>query len=155
MSIYTIPSEPITAGLSDGDSLLVFDASDGATQRATVQQMREFIVIIQAAIASLTDSSGGTVSETLAAMTNIAALTDSSGGTKDNTVEALPATQATPSGMTAAERTAISNNFAELSEELIAQRALNTTLINAVASLSAKLNAALAALRSAKIISAV
>lgn len=152
MSIYTISTERVTTGLSDGDSLLVFDASDGATQRATVQQMREFIVIIQAAIASLTDNSGGTASGTLALMTNIDALTDNSGGTKDNTVEALPAIQATPGGMTAAERTAISNNFAELSEELIAQRLLNTTLINAVASLSTKLNAALAALRSAKII---
>lgn len=45
-------------------------------------------------------------------------LTDNSGGTADSTVEAMPAAQATPSGATAAELTAINNNFAELSAKL-------------------------------------
>lgn len=45
-------------------------------------------------------------------------LTDSSTGTADGTVEAMPATQGTPSGMTAAEKAAIDNNFAELTAKM-------------------------------------
>jgi hypothetical protein len=94
----------------------------------------------QANIVDLTNNSGGAVSNTIAAATNIAALTDSSGGAKDNTIEAVGATNGGDvSG-------AINNNFAELAEELIAQRTLNTVLINAVASLAAKVNALNAAL---------
>lgn len=94
----------------------------------------------QANIVDLTNNSGGVVSNTIAAATNIAALTDSSGGVKDNTIEAVGATN---SGDVSG---AINDNFAELADELAAQRTLNTVLINAVASLAAKVNALNAAL---------
>lgn len=94
----------------------------------------------QSNIVDLTNNSGGVVSNTIAAATNIATLTDSSGGAKDNIIEAVGATNGGDvSG-------AINNNFAELAEELAAQRALNTVLINAVASLTSKVNALNAAL---------
>lgn len=58
-----------------------------------------------------------------------AALTDSTGGTRDNTVAALPALQATPTGLVAGERDAINNNFSELTEEVNALRARVEDLI--------------------------
>lgn len=97
-------------------------------------------VLKAASDADLTDNSGGSASGTIAAMTNIASLTDSSGGTTDDTVSAV-----TGSG----DDTNINNNFAELTEELIAQRALNTVMINAIASIASDLNGLKGNLRTA------
>jgi hypothetical protein len=80
---------------------------------------------------TLTDSSGGTASDTIAAMTNTDALTHSA-GTADGTVDDVGAVFS---------QTTLNNNFKEVSTELASQRTLNTALINAVASLTAKVNA--------------
>lgn len=95
------------------------------------------------AITSLTDSSTGTATNTIAAATNTDALTDSTTGTPGNTlVDAGGSyTQAN-----------LNNNFASIAAELATQRSLNTVLVNAIASLAAKDNAVLAALRGAGII---
>lgn len=99
--------------------------------------------------AALTDSTGGSASDTLAAMTNTTALTDNNGGTADGTVEdvadiALSTSDTyTDAAVNAAVNTAIasiSNNFEEVVTQLALQRTLNTALINAVASLAAKVN---------------
>lgn len=75
----------------------------------------------------LTDSTGGTPSTTLAAATNINALTDSTGGSASTTLASI-------------SDTATKNAIASLAHELATQRALNTVLINAVASLAAQIN---------------
>ena len=118
-------------------------------------------------IISLTDSTTGTASDTLAAATNIALLVDSAGGTQDNTVSptvAIADTDMTPiggSGMTTAQEAVydvmvgevnvalgiVNDNFGELTEEAIAQRALNIVLINALASLATKFNEILTDMR--------
>lgn len=85
-------------------------------------------------VAQLTDNTGGTASDTLAAATNTSELTDSTGGTADTTLAAISG-----SGADAG----INNNFADLAAQLEVQRALNTVLLNAVASLAAKVNATL------------
>lgn len=83
---------------------------------------------------SLTDSSGGTVSDTISAMTNTNSLTDNTGGTASTSAIANLANGSTY----ASDHAAIENNFATIAAELASQRALNTALINAVASLAAR-----------------
>lgn len=90
------------------------------------------------AITSLTDNSTGTATNTIAAATNTDALTDSTTGT--------PANELVDAGGSYTQAN-INNNFASIAAELTTQRALNTVLINAIASLAAKDNAVLAALR--------
>ncbi|MBS1188914.1 MAG: hypothetical protein H6R10_706 [Rhodocyclaceae bacterium] len=85
-------------------------------------------------ITAITDNSGGAAGDTIAAATNTDALTDSTGGAANTTLEAVGATNGGDvSG-------AINNNFADLAAQLAKQRSLNTVLINAVASLAAKVN---------------
>jgi hypothetical protein len=86
--------------------------------------------------ATITDNSGGAASTTIAAATNTDALTDSTGGSANTTLAAVGATNASDvSG-------AINDNFADIAAQLVKQRALNTVLVNAVASLAAELNKA-------------
>jgi len=99
------------------------------------------------AVAALTDNTGGTGSDTLAAATNTDTLTDSSGGTADDTISPMIAggTGAAAGGWdTAANRDTsianIDNNFKEVADQLATQNALNTVLINALSSLSDKVN---------------
>lgn len=92
-------------------------------------------------IVDLTDNSGGTASNTLAAGTNIDAITDSSGGTANTTLEAVGDTSAGD------ESGAINNNFADLAAQFEKQRTLNGVLLDHVASLSAKVNELLEAQR--------
>lgn len=91
--------------------------------------------------ATLTDSSGGSATQTLALVTNIALLTDSSTGTPADTI--VPVTAVNGSGATTAQEGVIDDNFASITEELIAQRAANTALIDAVASMADEINALL------------
>ena len=97
---------------------------------------------------TLTDSTGGAAGTTLAAATNVDTLTDSTSGTADDTVANVgtAVTGVDGSGSNAASQadvdtrlTAINNNFKELTDQVITQKALNTVLINAVASLAAQL----------------
>lgn len=90
-----------------------------------------------AAIATLTDSSGGTASAIIAAATNSTALTHAF-GTADGTLDDVTATFS---------QTIMNNNFKELTTQLALQRSLNIVLINAVASLTAKVNATLNAVK--------
>lgn len=77
----------------------------------------------------LTDSTGGAASSTLAAATNLTALTVADGtGTNDGTIGAITG----DASVIAAVQ--------ELAAALNTQRSLNTVLINAVASLAAKVN---------------
>lgn len=75
---------------------------------------------------ALTDSSGGTASQTIVAMTNTTALTHSV-GTADATVADVGG---------AFNQTTLNDNFKEVTTQLALQRTLNTALVNAVASLS-------------------
>lgn len=112
---------------------------------------------------ALTDSGGGTADDTVAAMTAPGALTDNGGGAAaDGTIGAITLTE--PANLAA--QTTINNqladavkelstkanlantmlgvvkdNLKEVTTQLALQRALNTVLINAVATLTAKLNA--------------
>jgi predicted RecA/RadA family phage recombinase len=82
---------------------------------------------------TLTDSTGGSASTTLAAATNIDTLGGTLTGTLDNTLADVGATNS--SDVSAA----INKNTKEIQAELTTQRALNTVLINAVASIAAQL----------------
>jgi hypothetical protein len=115
-----------------------------------------FVPAAQTAVADLTDNSGGAAADTLAALTNIDTLTDSTGGAADDTVDdvSTAVTGVDGSGSNAASKadvdtrlTAINANFTELTEQAITQQAYNDANTDAVASLSAKINAILAALR--------
>lgn len=112
--------------------------------------------------ANMTDNSGGTASDTIAPAINIAALTDSTSGTTDDTVAdvSTAVTGVDGTGNNAASKAdvdtrlgTINDNFSEVAEELIAQQALNLVLINAVASLTAKVNTLLTANRGGGLIS--
>jgi len=121
----------------------------------------------EASVTSLTDSSGGSASNTLAAVTNVDTLTDSTGGTADDTVSAVAAptnydahasgaTAVTSNAATDLDTTAaaldtledevttaigvINNNFKELTDQIITQEAANTSITNSIASLAAKVN---------------
>lgn len=112
------------------------------------------VVALIAPVDDIADSTGGTAANGLTAMTNIALLVDSTGGTADNTVSAIVAPTDTPASadalrddIAAVMIPALNNNFKELTEELIAQRALNTKLIDAIAALADKQNEILSAMR--------
>ncbi len=102
-------------------------------------------------VAALTDSSTGTASETLAAVTNIASLVDSTGGATVTTLlEVVPGGSGATAGAfnDAAARDAaiviINDNAKALVVALIAQKLVNTALTNAVASLAAKVSGMIA-----------
>lgn len=84
------------------------------------------------------DSSGGTpsASATIPAMTNTHALTDSTGGTASTSAIANLANGSTY----ATDHPTIENNFATIAAELALQRALNTAIINSIATLSKELS---------------
>ena len=116
--------------------------------------------------ATLTNSVGGTANDTLAVATNIATVTDSSGGTAGSDVKDIPdggTGDAAGAWESASVRNAaiviINDNFKDLmaanivqktlntsmtntlttiGRELIAQKALNTVYVNAIASLANK-----------------
>lgn len=142
----------------DGDFLVLF--SDGEyyhTQRIP-------------SVAALTDSSTGTPADTLSALTNIDTLTDSTTGSADNTVdpavapteytavvnmtdpvtkaegEAVSAALATLENEVTALVTVVNNNFKEVTDQVITQKAFNTSVTNNIASLAAKVNALIAAI---------
>jgi hypothetical protein len=98
---------------------------------------------------AITDSTGGAASTTLAAFTNLDTLTDSTSGTADDTVAdvSTAVTGVDGAGSNAASKadvdtrlTAINNNFKELTDQVISQKAANTVLVNAIASLAAEYN---------------
>lgn len=101
---------------------------------------------VSAMIASLTNSSGGVVSDTLAATTNIVAITDSTGGTGSATFAAIVNPAANAITSLTADVLAIKNALAETATQFNAQRAANITLINDVATLAAKINQVLVAM---------
>lgn len=98
---------------------------------------------------ALTDNSGGVASQTLAAVTNLDTLTDSTGGVADDTVAdvSTAVTGVDGTGSNAASKadvdtrlTAINNNFKELVDQVITQKAANTAIVNALASLADEVN---------------
>jgi hypothetical protein len=100
--------------------------------------------------AALIDSTGGTSSQTLSAMTNVDTLTDSTGGTADNTVSdvSTAVTGADGTDSNAALKTDvdsrlvdINNNFKELVDQIITQETFNTNTRNALASMADEINA--------------
>ena len=98
-------------------------------------------------VVALTDSSTGTASETLAAATNIAAVTDNSGGSAGGDIKDIPDGGSgvsgggwSSSGVRDTAITVINDNFKDLITANIAQKALNTVLTNAVASLAKKVS---------------
>lgn len=92
-------------------------------------------------VVAFTVSTGGAVSNTLAAATNTDSLTDSSGGTANTTIAAI--TNAANVG--SADVGPVADGFADIAAQLAKQRTLNTVLINAITSLGTKVNQILAA----------
>lgn len=90
--------------------------------------------------AKITDSTGGSASSTLAAATNIDTLTGTLTGTLDNALADITFNATWSQG----QADTVNKNFKEVQAELVTQRALNTVLINAVASLAAKVNTLIA-----------
>lgn len=84
-------------------------------------------------VINLTDNSGGAPTDTIPAATNTDALTHAV-GTADDTVDDVGG---------AFSQTTLNNNFKEITDQLATQRALNIVVIDALASLTAKLNAVL------------
>jgi hypothetical protein len=84
---------------------------------------------------AVTDSTGGSVSTTLAAATNTDSLTDSSGGAANTTIAAI--TNSANAG--SADVGPVADGFADVAAQLAKQRSLNTVLINAIASIAAQL----------------
>lgn len=97
---------------------------------------------IQPAIPDLTDSSGGAAADgTIGAVTAPTALTNSTGGTADNTLAAVGATD------TGDRSGAINDNFTELATAQAANRLAIVALTDAAAELADKVNDILASLR--------
>lgn len=88
----------------------------------------------------LTDSSGGAASATIAAGTNLDTLTDSTGGTPGTTFAAITAPGANATTSLSADMAAVKNALASTAAELALQKALNTVLLNGLASAVAKIN---------------
>jgi len=112
-------------------------------QAGTLIELGGFLKI--ASDIDLTDNSGGSATSTIAAMTNVDTLTDSTGGSADDTVANVgtavtgvdgTANNAASKADVDTRLTGINNNFKELTDQIITQKALNTVLINAVASLA-------------------
>lgn len=105
------------------------------------------------AITALTVSTGGSATDTLAAATNLSALTVSSGdATPDTTVADVSTAVGQAENAGSADKAdvdarlvAIDSNFADVGAQLVAQRTLNTVIINALTSIGTKINAVLAA----------
>jgi len=106
---------------------------------------------------ALADNGGGTADGTVAAMTAPGALTVTDGtGTNDGTIGAITADASVIAAiqeLAAKHNTAntlfgtIKDNIKELTTELALQRSLNTVLINAAASLAARVNTLIDAIR--------
>jgi hypothetical protein len=88
----------------------------GTQEISTVSGLQTALDGKPAKLSGLTQTYAST-STTHANLTSTA-LTNSSGGATDGTVQAMPALQATPTGLVSGERTAIINNFAELTTQL-------------------------------------
>lgn len=93
------------------------------------------------ALQTITVSTGGTPTTTLAAATNSSAMTDSSTGTATTTVADVGASFS---------QAGLNNIHASLLARLAEQRTLNTVLINSITSLGTQLNNALADLGTLK-----
>lgn len=87
---------------------------------------------------TLTDNSGGTASGTIAAATNTSVLTDGTTGTASTTVGDVGSTF---------NQSSFNNIHASFIARWAEQRALNSVMINTVASLAAKVNGNIAALQ--------
>ena len=159
IEVLPTPSESAQAAhVADPAALTLVDITDnsGGTDPGddTIAAVTE--------AATMTDNSGGTDpgDDTIAVVTNIDLLTDSSGGAADDTVSPLVPVSDTSmvaingSGMTTAQEaeydaaiaeinTAIgvgNDNFKELTDQAITQRAANTAITAAVAQIAAKVN---------------
>jgi len=153
-------AHPVTAALIGQDCYVEDDqtvSASGGTNAIVAGQVFDvdadgvyvevgFAEPLAAAVAALTDNSGGAASSTLAAVTNTETLGGSLTGTLDNTLADVGNTT------TIDGSAAINKNFKEIQAELATQRAANTALTNAAASLAAKLNALLASLKAAGVI---
>lgn len=100
--------------------------------------------------ASLTDSTGGTPSDTLAAITLPASLTDNSGGAANDTIAAIPDPADAPADADALRDDLVANTLppirdaaADLAAKVNALIAELSDTRNALASLAAKVNAIL------------
>lgn len=146
----------LTAGslaLADGNNITT-GTSTGTTIATTTSQKLAFFgatPVIQPASANqaawaaintvtLTDSTGGSASTTLASATNTNAITDSTGGTGSTTFLAITAPAANATTSLTTDMTNVKNDLSQIATELNLQRALNTVLINAIASLAAQTN---------------
>lgn len=147
--VYIIDNQ--TVGKTDGSGtrspagVLAWVAANGTDPQAYVV-MGEFLAPFLAAstalnaiaaITSLTDNSGGTASNTIAAMTVPSALTDNTGGTASTTLAAI--TQVANAG--SADVGPVKNALAQFAASQAQNRAALVVLLNAVASLAAKVNA--------------
>jgi len=134
------------------DTTAGYQVGGAASEKISFHGVTPVIMRVGANQTALTDSTGGSVSNaTLAAGVTLTAVTDNSTGSATSTIAAATNTQALTdnSGGTPATTIAViadaatANAVASIAVELATQRALNTVLINAVASLAAKINTTL------------
>lgn len=107
------------------------------------------IVLPGTATTSLTNNSGGVVSNTIAVVTAPPALTDSTGGTAATTIAAITA----GSSYAQADMVSVKNGLAQLVLNETANGAAIVSLTNAVASLTSKVDAIITALKASGILS--
>lgn len=137
-------------GLAKGDLIFATLDHDGTIASKVYQVVAGGAdVSVKGLVSKITDNSGGTASTTLATMTNLSQLTDATSGTANNTITNVSGvvTGVDGTGNNAASKAdvdarlgSINDNQKEFYVQLNAQRTLNAALINAVASLAARLN---------------
>lgn len=163
-TVYASDDNTFTISTEAGNSKIGVIRRHESGTRCVVEFHAQAAQVADAAAATagaLTDNSGGVASQTLAAVTNLDTLTDSTGGVADDTVAdvSTAVTGVDGVGSNAASKadvdtrlTAINNNFKELVDQVITQKAANTAIVNALASIADEVNkliADVAAIRTA------
>lgn len=137
ITFYSPEQEPET-----GDLIVISASGKNELMKAAVYEDNyDHVGAAAGSIVALTNSTGGSGTDTLAAATNTSALTDSSGGSANTTIAAI--TQAANAG--SADVGPVADGFADIAAQLAIQRTLNTVLINSITSLGDKVNELVAA----------
>ncbi len=138
MTLYGAAKAPGNALREAGTTVVALTDSSGGTAAETLAARTN--------TAELTNSVGGTPADTLAVATNIAALTDNSGGSAGSDITDIPDGGSGVSGggwSSSGDRdtaiTNINNNFKDLVTESIAQRLWNISVANTVTTLGREL----------------
>lgn len=138
-----------TAWVGLGAGVVIDDLVSGTNYALTATTTKRGMMLQAAVDANITDSTGGTAGNGLAAMTNTDTLTDSTTGAADDTVDnvSTATTGVDGTGSNAASKVdvdarlvTINNNFKELVDQAGTQKTLNGKLTDGMAALAAEMN---------------